>query len=250
MLINKFLKGISKFQHAVGFNYRFMLKPSMGWTTPSRESILWDGLIYLNYNKISGDYAEFGVWKGRTLCTAFHFSKMQANSKNELGKMNFLAFDSFEGFPELKGQDIYPGFEKGGRSCSLEEFKVTTQKLCLPENRLTIYKGWFSDTLKSGNEASKNIPTKSIAFAYVDCDLYESTKDVLLFLKEKLCEGGIVVFDNWFCFGGNPHKGEQQALREFCNKHNTASFTFFKDFGWHGRGFIYNTLTNSQGLYI
>jgi O-methyltransferase len=241
---------VKKVKRFLGFNYRFTLSPSMGWTTIARENILWDGLNYLHHNKIAGDYAEFGVWRGFTFGTAFHFASKLANQKNLLGKMRFLAFDSFEGFPELKGDDNYPGFIQGGRNCSVEDFRKSVGAMRVPDSKISIYKGWFSETLKTGNVADKEIGKQSIAFAYVDCDLYESTAEVMLFLKDKMAPGGLVVFDNWFCFGGHPNKGEQRALREFIDANTNVAFSFFKDFGWHGRGFIYNLDGKYPGIKI
>ena len=66
-----------------------------------------DGFIYENGNminiafgycadnKIKGDYAEFGVFTGRTIIEV-----LKASCRHGLLGMNFWLFDSFEGLPK------------------------------------------------------------------------------------------------------------------------------------------------------
>ena len=65
-----------------------------------------------------------------------------------------------------------------------------------------------------GSSRRKLLPTKAVVI-YVDCDLYDSTVTVLDFAKDLLQKGTIMVFDDWFCFYGDPDKGERTAFKEF-----------------------------------
>ena len=51
-------------------------------------------------NTIQGDYFEFGVHRART----FRFALSQAKRRN-MKKIKFLAFDSFEGLPDVKNNE-------------------------------------------------------------------------------------------------------------------------------------------------
>jgi hypothetical protein len=61
------------------------------------------------------------------------------------------------------------------------------------------------------------IPTTidKIALVHIDCDLYESTKNVLDLIKCRLVEGTIIMFDDWYNYKANPNKGEQKAFNGF-----------------------------------
>jgi len=208
---------------------------SFGWTTPERELFLSLVLNYLGSNRIAGDYAEFGVWRGDTLCTAYHLAQDLAGSFPAFKEMRFYAFDSFEGFPELRGDDIHPQFRQGGRACSEEEFLRIVSARNVPAERLTVTRGWFKDTL-----GKCTLPERSLAAAYVDCDLYDSTREVLECISPRMAAGAVLVFDDWFCFGGDPHKGEQKACREFLAKHPEVCLVQFQNFGWHGTSFLFH----------
>src|SRR5258706_10782078 len=61
---------------------------------------------YCANNKIAGDYAEFGVFKGHTTIEAW-----KASQRHGLKDMKFWLFDSFEGLPEVAGEDVGGPFE-------------------------------------------------------------------------------------------------------------------------------------------
>lgn len=220
--------------------------PSFGWTSVPREEILWLSLTYIGSNKLVGDYSEFGVWRGNTFATACHLAKNLATSFRTLSSMRFHAFDSFEGFPEPQGDDVCPLIQKGGRSCNLDQFKMHIARLQVPMDRITVTKGWFSDTLRLGAAADRVIADQSLAIAYVDCDLYESTRDVFSCLKRKMMPGGVIIFDDWFLFSAHPLKGEQKACREFLVTNPGIVFVPFQRFGWHGHSFIFHALDKDQ----
>ena len=221
-------------------------RPSYGWTTAPREDVLWLALTYLGCSKLSGDYAEFGVWRGDTLATAYRFMTMLGKQFPVIKPMRFHAFDSFEGFPEPHAMDICPIIQQGGRAYSVEQFRALLRRRRIPPEQVRVTKGWFAQTLKPTAASDALIADASLSLAYVDCDLYESTRDVLPYLRRKMKPGGVVVFDNWFLYLGHPLKGEQGACREFMAAHPEVAFVPFARVGWHGRSFLYHVLTPQE----
>ena len=75
--------------------------------------------------------------------------------------------------------------------------------------------GAFSETV------SRAVPAEvaAVALVHVDCDLYESTRDVLSALAPALQDGAMVMFDDWFHYRGNPGKGQARAFGEFLAAH-------------------------------
>ena len=48
--------------------------------------------------------------------------------------------------------------------------------------------------------STTSINAKNIAYARVDCDLYEPTVEVLQYLTDRLVDGAILFFDDWTYF--------------------------------------------------
>lgn len=175
-----------------------------------------------------GDYLEFGVYQGSSFIMAFELAK-----KYRLDSMRFFAFDSFQGLPASEGL-----FQKGDYHCSKEMFIKISQKGGLDLEKVRVVEGLYGNAL---TEAVKrdNCLTKA-AIVHVDCDLYESTKDVLRFIEDLVQPGSILIFDDWHVFDdeetetGVDSYGEKKAFREW----NLAEhFDEFYDSKW-GKAFL------------
>ena len=191
---------------------------------------------YLASSNIAGDYAEFGVWRGDTFATAYKY----ISRIPKLSKIKYHAFDSFEGFPDPKGIDIHPIFQKSGRSFDSSSFLKRLRSRKVPDDIIRIYPGWFSDTCKIGSMADTTINDQSVCMAWFDGDLYESARDCLPFIFKKLIPGGLVIFDDWNCFEADPSKGERRAVSEYLANNPECILVPFNTFGWHGVSFIYH----------
>lgn len=132
--------------------------------------------------------------------------------------MKFYAFDSFEGLPKAKGKDkCY--LKEGDYKCSLKKFKENLKKAKVNLDKVIFVKGWYNKTLK------QDYNIKKLSAVHIDCDYYESTKDVLQFIKPLLQEGTIILFDDWHLFKGNPNYGEPKAFSEFIKENKDLFFT-------------------------
>ena len=69
-------------------------------------------------------------------------------------------------------------------------------------------------------------------------NLYSSTKQALDFLTDYLADGAILVFDDWYCFKGYPHLGEEGACNAWLQENANIKLVPFRRFGWHGMSFI------------
>jgi len=72
----------------------------------------------------------------------------------------------------------------------------------------------------------------------IDCDLYESTKDVLKFITNLVHNGTIIIFDDWYVFKSNPEKGQQYACIEWLNNNPNIKLIEYKDNGPFQKSFI------------
>lgn len=103
----------------------------------------------------------------------------------------FHVYDSFIGLPDKSDADQSPAgeqFKTGELSISRKEFERQFKKAGL--RTPVIHKGWFSDI------AVDMVP-EPITFAYLDGDYYESIRDSLRLIEDKLAHGACIVVDDY-----------------------------------------------------
>ena len=69
--------------------------------------------------------------------------------------------------------------------------------------------GWFEQTIA----ATISSKYQKAALVHVDSDLYASARCVLEGVAPILSNGGLVLFDDWFMYKGDPNEGEARASR-------------------------------------
>lgn len=218
------------------FRYSFRFKMLQGlFTYSAREQMVRTAIEFARSNQVPGDYLEFGVFKGATFAAAHHFAQQR-----ELPEMRFYAFDSFQGLPESKGLDRYEEgdaqFSQGQFGFARDDFLDNLRARRVDLDKVELVEGWFEQTLTA--ETRARLPIQRAAVIWVDCDLYESTVPVLEFVTDYVQDGTVMVFDDWFCFRGDPDRGEQRALREWLEKHPDIQAMPFHVVSWHGMSFI------------
>lgn len=178
-----------------------------------------------------GDYYEFGIYRGYT----FWFAQKVMTELGDLS-MRFIGVDSFSGLPELQEIDAYKGdFAKGQYSASFQYVRKMLNRGGVDWNRTILVPGYFKDTLTGDLKTKYDL--RPAAVVLIDCDLYESTSEVLAFISDMLLDGSIVLFDDWNAFDQDDNHGERRAFREFLNvcPHWVASPLF--EYGIFGQVF-------------
>ena len=77
--------------------------------TISKYLAIKKALYITAHEQINGNYLEFGVFTG----SSFNYAiKANKNIEKIFGETNceYIGFDSFKGFGEVKDEDIHPGF--------------------------------------------------------------------------------------------------------------------------------------------
>ena len=158
-----------------------------------------DLLLDLKQKNIEGDIVEFGVFEGGWIERLWQ-------SCNRIGlNKKIIGFDSFEGLPEPSEND-YPGWERG-------QFSTTYEKVCNllkthARPNISLIKGRFSESFKRPEIQGID----KICYARIDSDLYQPAVECLDFLRDRLVDGAILVFDDW---SWGLEKGESKALSEW-----------------------------------
>jgi len=158
------------------------------------EMLLADQEAYLIYitvkktEKIEGDVAEVGVYKGGS-----------AKLIREATKKSLHLFDTFEGLPDKCAKDNPKHFQKGDYYASLESVKSYLKNY----SNILFYKGLFPST----TELVKNT---RFSFVHLDVDIYESTLNCLKFFYPRMSRGGVIISHDY-----PASKGVKQAFDEF-----------------------------------
>lgn len=231
------LKPLSDFQKLDGDKYYYLpwtsmteqLSHSMSSDIifPDVYKELVKSIAYVFIASVEGDFAEFGTCSGYSASliarTIDYYSKHLASHENmhSMAQRKLCLFDSFQGFPvatktvDTASPHVASGAWGEGTAKGLNSIQL--EELCgkfIDKERINIYEGWYKDTLSTIES------NRTFAFVHLDCDLYESTYDVLYHLLEnqQLSEGAKLLFDNWYCNKASKHFGEQKAWNDICEK--------------------------------
>jgi hypothetical protein len=204
-----------RFRWRDNFTRTEWLKKYHDFAHDQREFLFLSIARFCHINRpIEGYYFEFGCHEANTMRQAWRHTR-------HLFNWTYVAFDSFEGFPEPSAEDRSEVFQKGRCATSEVEFIRRVTKAGMPRERLLTVPGFYENSL---NDFAKFHLPKKAAVIYIDCDLYVSTKTVLDWIVPFFQKGTIIVFDDWQCYSGDPMKGQKRAWSEFTEAHPTLCF--------------------------
>jgi len=159
---------------------------------------------------MEGCIAECGTFKG---LGSFMFCHTLRESDPRFDGSGFHIFDSFEGLSNPTEQDHVPDAGAGSQGAAYMGAGSFQAGLDHVRNALSefpgieFHKGWIPASFKS-------LPEREYRFVHIDVDLYEPTRDSLEYFYPRLCEGGVIVCDDY----AHLHwPGATKALDEYCN---------------------------------
>ena len=189
---------------------------------------------YIKDNRINGNYVEFGCHRART----FRMALTEAR-RHEIERIKFFAFDSFEGLPPASSDPSLEAWKTpGALTTSEQDFKAIINKHGIFTDRVKTVKGFYDNSLTPELQRKMLDEEDKVAFACVDCDLYESAAPVFRFLEPLLQEGTLIYIDDLFAgYRGTPTKGVARAFLEF-QQQSRFKFVQHMSIGWWGRSYI------------
>lgn len=155
---------------------------------------LWDHAVRVAGR--TGLFAEFGVWKGRSI----------NHIAGRIKPSTIFGFDSFEGL-----QEDWAGWTEAKGAFDLKG------KPPRVEANVRLVKGRFEDTLP-GFLAENPL---SFSFIHIDCDTNEAARTVLGLVGPRLQVGTILVFDEYIGYRGWKI-GEFAAWQDFVRDHGVS----------------------------
>jgi O-methyltransferase len=177
------------------------------WQRTDKLSLLGPAKAYTIYRlaeqilTLPGDFIECGVFRGG-LSLMLGMMLRKAGSDKRV----FLC-DTYAGLeaPERSKDKAY---SEGLMACPREMVEQSIRDLgleshCIPEQ------GRFTETFR------RFAPDQRFAFAHLDCDLYQCTREALQYLYPRLVEGAPVVLDDYY----DESHGVMRAVNEFAEAH-------------------------------
>ncbi len=165
--------------------------------------------------RLAGDAAEAGVYKGGSALVALSLAAAA------LAGRRYHLLDSFEGLPPLSAHD--PA-SRAGEFGDVSFADVRDAFAAF--DAAHVHVGRFDTTLP-------DLVDREFCFAYLDCDLYEPTRDCSRFFYDRMKPGGmILVHDYWVHEPGlppsspDPFTGVRRAMDELCEEHGETVIRF------------------------
>ena len=164
--------------------------------------------------EVEGDFVELGCYKGDTSLLLAEVLRDFNTKPVENFVKKLWIYDSFEGLPEKSAADdsvLGRDFKGGELLVTKREVKERFLRAGLPVP--VIKKAWFKDL------GEADLPNK-IAFAFLDGDFYESIKDSLKLIENRMVQEGVILVHDY----SNPAlPGVMKAVDEWLKNKNYKS---------------------------
>lgn len=154
--------------------------------------------ILKKIKNVKGDIIEFGVWNGNNLIAIKKMLDFLRINKRIIG------YENFKGMPKADKGNLFKGDERLV-NYFIKFFNLSNVRI-------------IKDDIMNVKENLRKIPKLSLI--YIDCDTYQTTKEILDNLKHKITSKGLIVFDEAILGKG----GEGKAAKDFLKK-NKRNFT-------------------------
>lgn len=185
---------------------------------------------FLKESEIDGHYFEFGVHKART----FRFA-LAAAELYKIKNMEFHAFDSFEGLPNL-GHTLVKNWGAGALQTTEDEFLKLINSYTGSLEKVYTHPGFYEDSLNE--EKAAELFGKKCSFICIDCDYYESAVPIFNFIEPYIQHGTVIYLDDIFAgFKKESSGGTGKAFDEYIKK-STFNFRQHVSIGWWGQSWI------------
>ena len=177
-------------------------------TSVERIVCLINAVNYIADNKVAGDIAECGVWRGGSMMTV----ALTLLARGDTNRKLYL-YDTYEGMSaptefdkSLDGASAEAQMnEVDGKWCyaSIEDVRQNILSTGYPKENIFLVKGKVEDTIP------QTLPA-SLSLLRLDTDWYESTKHELNHLFPLLAPEGVLVIDDY-----GHWQGARKAVDEY-----------------------------------
>lgn len=189
-------------------------------TSVERMAALLNAVNYVSQNKIPGDIAECGVWRGGSMMVV----ALGLLARGDTNRSLYL-YDTYEGMSEPTGKDkSFDGTSAAEQLAgskkeeaiwcyaSIEDVRKNLLSTGYPKDKIHFIKGKVEDTIPA------TLPG-NLALLRLDTDWYESTLHELNHLYPLLDPKGVMVIDDY-----GHWQGARKAVDEYFQKSGESIF--------------------------
>ena len=182
--------------------------------------ILFMNEIYTKQVDVHGIVVEFGTRWGQNMGL---FAALRGMYEPFNRHKKLVAFDTFEGFPEITPEDGTSSMMVEGELALTENYDQYLSKVIQniendnPLSHIKKFELVKGDATKTIHTYLNDNPETIISLAYFDFDLYKPTKECLEAIKPRLTKGSVVAFDE---LNDPDSPGETLALMEVFGLNN------------------------------
>lgn len=162
---------------------------------------LWSLLLNIKQvisEKVDGDFAELGVWRGNTAAILADFAI--CNDRE------IFLFDTYSGFAD---GDLTEIDSNKGVMFDNTSIEMVGKVVGCSDKRCHFVKGYFPESI------TLEIEERTFAVVSLDCDLYNPMKAGLDFFYPRMPKGGIFLLHD---YSSQLWAGAKLAVDEFCKK--------------------------------
>lgn len=143
--------------------------------------------------KIAGDFAELGVYRGNSAAVLAHYARAAGR--------HLHLFDTFEGFDrrDLVGAE-------GGRQPEFAGTALAAVRAFIGEQNVSFIRGYFPASIPADLDQAR------FSVVHLDCDLYQPLKAGMEFFFPRLSPGGLMIVHD---YSGIHWGGVKRAVDEF-----------------------------------
>lgn len=156
-------------------------------------------------DKLDGAIVEVGTYRGGLGCL------MAKKAEDEGIDSNVYLCDTFEGIVKSGDKDTY--FDEGQLSAA------SPQHVANLADKLDINPSVLEGTFPE--ETANEIEEDNVRLAHIDVDVYESTKESYEWIWPRLCDGGIILIDD---YGWELAVGVTEFVEEISGDENNYTF--------------------------
>jgi hypothetical protein len=153
-------------------------------------------------------FIEIGVWRGGSAAVVAR--KLQLVNAH----VNLYLADTFTGVVKASSKDAFYG---GGEHADTSQ-EIVENLICGIYKNYKILKGIFPDDTSHLIDAENRF-----CYCHIDVDVYESAKDIVNWIWDKMVTGGMIIFDDYgfhTCSGITRYVNEQKELQDRLIIHN------------------------------
>ena len=181
----------------------------------------------LHFNRIEGDYVEFGCQQFQSFPLAWKAIQGQPLDRR------LWAVGNFDRIPKARtARDLHPRWVAETPVISEQMFRGRCLLAGIPRSRSPMIR------VEHGKLAEADELPDKIAFVWINAQPFSDIRSVLRWLEPRLSSGMMLAFEHYFCSSRFERSGARNALLELKASRPDLGFVEYRRFGLAGLAFM------------